>query len=225
MTGPMTDASDPLDPPTEKPKTREQLDADAELQIRSQYVLALRACKSNERKWLKCLLECEGLPYEAGRMAGVAKSTVHRWLRLPRTQYAFKVIEAMLTLEIGVNAFILLREYRRQALSKLRDAYYPKGHANQGQLKPPHEWDDDLAAAISEHTFDKDGRPTVKMHGKGPALDALVRLRNLGPPQRLELTGANGEPLNTGVPVITFARYSDEVETPAPDGDAKLDKT
>lgn len=223
---PMTDPIDPVDPPA---KTREQQDAEAEMQLRNDCMDAIRACTPRERRWLKCLIRNGGDPYPAGRDAKIGKATVFVYLRSPRTHHAFKMIEAMLVMDIGVTIYTQTREYKRQGYAKLRDAYYPKGYRVNGELveghlKPPHEWDEDTAAAICEHSYDKDGRPTIKMHAKGPALGALDRLRNLGPPQRLELTGKNGEPLNQAVPIIQIARYSDEAPAPKPDADDDADK-
>lgn len=183
-------------------KTREQQDAEAQMALRNEYVAALKACKPMERKWLLCLMRTGGEAYEAGRLAGIGKATVFRYLRTPQTMRVFTLTESILVLDLGVSMYTQQREYKRQGYAKLRDAYYPKGHPQQGQLMSPHEWDEDTAAAICEHSYDKDGRPTIKMHAKGPALAALDRLRNLGPPQRVELTGKDGEPLNSAPAVM-----------------------
>lgn len=201
--------------PDEKPQlTREQQDAEAEIALRREFTIALRACKPKERRWLRCLMDCAGLPYEAGRAAEIGKATVHRYLRLPRTNRVFKIIEALLVLDLGVNMYTQQREYKRVGYAKLSDAYYPEGHVLQGTLKKPHEWDADLAAAISEYSFDKNGDPCIKMHAKGTALDALSKLRNLGPPERLEISGPDGESLGGLIPVIQIARYSDSESAP-----------
>lgn len=221
--GPMTDQEKPPEPK----KTREQQDAEAQMALRDEFLESIRACSRRERRWIKHLIKEGGEPYPAGRAAGIGKATVFNYLRRPHTQRAFELVHAILRLDLGVSLFSQLREYKRQGYAKLRDAYYPKGAKDasgkviEGQLKPPHEWDEDTAAAICEHSYDKDGRPTIKMHAKGVALGALDKLLNLGPPQRLELTGKNGESLNQAVPIIQFARYSDSETPPGakPDGD------
>lgn len=193
-------AIDPADTPSTL--ARHEHDVQVQLDARKEYIVAQRACKPHERRWIRCVLECEGNAYEAGRMAQIGKATVFRLLRLPRTARAFAAANLVLELEYGINAFQILREYARIAKSKLRDAYHPEGHAQQGQLKKPHEWDDDTAACISEYSFDKNGDPCIKMHAKGPALEALTKLRNLAPPARVEVTGKDGERLNQGAAVM-----------------------
>lgn len=183
-------------------QTLQQQAAEAEVALRTQFIVALKTCRWPERKFLRALMKSPGNAYEAGRQAGIGKASVWKYQREPRVVLVRQLIDDILLLELGVSMFTQQREYWRQGYAKLRDAYYPRGHPQQGTLKPPHEWDDDLAAAIQEMSYDKDGNPTVKMHAKGPALGALDKLRNLGPAQRLEVTGKDGEPLNSAPAVM-----------------------
>jgi hypothetical protein len=198
----------------EKPAlSREELDAKAEAELRRQFFDTLRACDLYERKWLRKVME------NGGRVYGAApKGSVHRMLRRPHVQLALKVIQSIQVLELEVTMHRVQREAARIAFARFSDAYNADG-----SLKKPSEWDDDLAAAVCEYTHDKEGRPTIRLHAKGPSLEMLVRLSNLGPPQRVELTGKDGAPLNQAIPIIQFARYSDADAAPDADPQPEAD--
>lgn len=67
--------------------------------------------------------------------------------------------------------------------------------SNHVLLKSAKDIDDDTAAAIAEVKQSPTGGLSMKMHPKLPALDAMAEHLGIKKPQKLELTGKDGAPI------------------------------
>lgn len=64
------------------------------------------------------------------------------------------------------------------------------------ELLHPREWNNEIAAAVSELSFDSNGNPKVKIVSRLDALTLLARVHGLLK-DNVSLTGANGGPIET----------------------------
>lgn len=161
-----------------------------EAELRAERVVALRACTGKQRAWLRKTMEIGGMPWLAAEKLGIGSASVHRWMRKEHIRRALRVLTSLAVIDLEISALRIQREYTRLAFSNIKDVY-----DEAGEVKSPSAWPEEVAAAVAEHSYDRDGRPTVRMHDKMRALDALARMRRLAGAERFELTGANGEPL------------------------------
>lgn len=169
---------------------------DAPPDLRKKYAQLMRKCTPKQRRWLRLVAEMAGQKWSAAEKLGYAKQSVQKWLRLDSTKQILALQASMAEQDHDLTRERILREYERLAFSDLRQLYDASG-----ELKLPHDWDDETAAAVSERAFDERGRPRVKLHDKRGALDAIARIQGVLVDRR-ELTGLNGQPLATGVMVV-----------------------
>lgn len=109
-----------------------------------------------------------------------AKVNASRLFRTPRVQSEIRRIIERWTDHSTIRINQLEHQASRLAYSDLRALY-----DEHGDIRPPHEWDADAAAAVhtlkTETTYDKKGNATVKrtvrMHDKLPALRTLLEIR------------------------------------------------
>lgn len=157
--------------------------------LRREYLNCLRRCPSKMRKWLREVYALGGLKWQAGTKLGFNKRTVWRWLRDDRARHVLALQEEMAEIDSDLTRARIEREYERLAFSDLRSLYDERGN-----LKLPHQWSDEAAAAVQEYSFDAQGRPKVKLHGKPQPLDSVARIRRVLVDRR-ELSGPDGGPI------------------------------
>lgn len=128
----------------------------------------------------------------AGYSENSAYSQAHDLLKKPEIQEAIAKAKAKRSQKIEITAERVLQEIARLALSDPRDLL----DAN-GQVKPPSEWDDRIAATISSvKVIEKDGVKTyeVKQWDKNSSLEKLSK--HLGVfVEKHEITGRDGGPI------------------------------
>jgi hypothetical protein len=186
----------------------EQIDA-----ARRELANALRACTPKERALIRALPQHRHQPWSAGLKIGLSRRAIQLMVRRPRFQRARAALDAVGVMELCISHRMVLEE--RVALSKarLKDFY----DANE-KLLPPSQWPDEWAGAVQEYYFDDNGNPRIKLHEKGRSLDALEKYQRMIP-NRLEVTGKDGEALNQPVPVLNVVIAGKPDPTP-PEGSA-----
>lgn len=139
---------------------------------------AYRRAYPNSRKW-----KDESVWERASRLAATVKV---------KSRIESLTQKAAAKNEITVER--VLREIARLAFSDLRDVInWDQGGAT---LHPACELSDDAAAAISEiseTTTPRGGTLRVKLHNKVESLEKLARFLDLYAPNKLQLTGGDGE--------------------------------
>lgn len=149
----------------------------------------LRKCTPTQRKWLRELQKNGFRTWKAGNALGLGEGTVSRWYRKAHIQDVLKLFAETADTELGISQMFVLSQYRAIAGASLKDLV-----DEHGSEIPLHMLDDQTALALSERTVDANGKVKYRFHPKGPALDALTNLKNLGV-KRVELTGKDGAPL------------------------------
>lgn len=140
---------------------------------RRELALALRACRPHERLWLRKLPEHRYEPYGTANALGMSNKTVMNMLKRPRVKRAMEVFLQDALDEIGISHTSLvadLVEIKKRCMQ-------------------------------AEPVLDKKGQPTgvyqFDSRGAIAAIQEIAELRRLAPPKRLELTGADGGPIET----------------------------
>jgi phage terminase small subunit len=177
---------------------------DGERDLRGEYEIARRACTPKQRKWLAKMSELAGQKWAACNALGFSKHTVWKWLREDRIKQVLELQTQLAGLDHDITRDRIMREYERLAFSNINDFRAPDG-----TRKAFANWTDDMSAAVLECDFDSNGYPThVKLHSKRDALDALAKIMGVLV-DRHELTGPNGQPLQTAPPVIHIVERAD----------------
>lgn len=172
---------------------------------RREFALALRACSPKERGLVRALPEHRYQLWRAAEKLGISKHGVQLMRARPRFQRAISALNALLDLQTIVAHHRVLREYECLAHSSLKDFY-----DENGELLPPAQWTDEMAAAVQERSFDKQGRPQIKLHEKKGALDAIAKYLKMAP-DRVELTGKDGGPIKSETNSPTLADFYETV--------------
>lgn len=182
---------------------------------RREFAKALRACSPKERGLIRSLPEHRYQLWRAAEKLGISKHGVQLMRARPRFQRAIAAFNALLDLQTIVAHHRVLREYECLAHSSIKDFY-----DENGDLLLPAEWTDEMAAAVQERSFDKHGRPQIKLHDKKGALDAIAKYLKMMP-DRLELTGKDGESLPAGQQTV-YVIQKGEAEAIAKDLDERV---
>jgi hypothetical protein len=188
------------------------VDAEGEdpvMDIHRRMVRLLRKCKPLQRRWLKALPEYDWMEYRAGVRLGHSRHTIFRWLRVPHIKEYIELRRELDVIEIGVNHASLIRAYHREEqadISRLTDRAT-------GKILPPSEWPEDMKKCVTEYGFDKNGNPYVRIADHRGARDRLAKYLKMFV-DRHELTGLNGSPLASVVPVVQIVPYPDEPNEP-----------
>lgn len=151
--------------------------------------------------------------FKAGYSKATAYNMGHKLLhKHPRVGPEIQRRLAELSERHGIDADRVLLETKRLATSDMRRLFNEHGH-----LKPPHELDDDTAAAVSSIEVvaraggvDDDGNTIIeyvhkiKFWDKNSALEKAGRNQGLFP-TKLEHTGKDGAPLEREVQIVVIS--------------------
>lgn len=153
--------------------------ADLLAQRRRERTQALRACRPMERVFLRQLPKSRYSPYVAAKVLGYSDSTVWKFMQRARVKRAMDLFLRDALEEIGVSH-----------TSLVADLMTIKNRCMQ-----------------VEAVCDKEGKQTgvyeFDASGATSAIKLLVDLLKLAPPKRVELTGADGGPIETLTTHIT----------------------
>lgn len=144
--------------------------------LRRELTNALRRCTPKQRRYLDRVRAGAGQKWSAAVLRDpktngiLSKTSIRKWLSQERVQKVLGLHAEMAEAYSDLTAERILREYERLAFSDMRTMFDADG-----LLKPPHEWDDDAAAAVQG--FDEKGRP--KFHDKRGALDTAAKIRGV----------------------------------------------
>lgn len=141
-------------------------------------VRALRKLTPTQRRVLKALPEHGGQFWSCLRKLGHGQATGHRWMRNPDFVRARELLEQRAAEEVGISVQRVLREQAAIAFSDIRDLY-----DEHGELKPVHDWPDDVAQAVSSIEVEElwDGR------GEGRRMIGVLRkVKRWDKPKALE---------------------------------------
>jgi hypothetical protein len=181
--------------------------------------LALAKCTPAQRAWLRQLPKHNfQLWGKAREELGLSKHTVWKWLRRDCVKRVRELQDEIAVEDLNISTRRVLTEYSRIAFADLRGLFN-----DDGTLKTPDQWDDDVAAAVESIDTQEtrlrgdDGKyidefelvRKVRTHSKLSALEFLASFKKIAGAKRLEVTGANGEPLAGPVPVIQFVERAD----------------
>lgn len=173
-------------------------------------VRALRKCTPDQRRWLRMLPQYDWSEWRAGVALGHSRHTVYRWLRKPHVKRYLDLIRDRDIVELEFNHLSILKGYLREEQADIRNLY-----DTGGRLLPPDQWPDREARCVQEYYFDQNGNPRVKLADQRGARDRLAKYLKMFT-ERHELTGKDGAPLASMLPVIQVVRYSDEGDADAP---------
>jgi hypothetical protein len=187
---------------------RELTEAEQIAGARRELANALRACTAKERLLIRALPEHRYQPWRAGLKIGLGRKAIQLMVRRARFQRARVALEALGVLETCVTQRMVLEELVTLGKARLKDFYN-----DDNTLKKPSEWPDEWAGAVQEYYFDDNGDPRIKLHDKKGALDALAKFLRMMP-DRLELTGRDGEALNPPAPVLNVIIANKPEPTP-----------
>lgn len=187
--------------------TPEPTETTQEPTLAVQLARALRACQPHERKWLRALPEHDFYPYRAAVALGMSKNTAFKCLRRPRVRKVIEILDLMAADELGITARLVKTTYHRLATSDPRLFYDAEGN-----VKPPSQWTNEMAAAVAEYGPDANGVIRLKLHDRKVATDALAKFCKLAAPDRVEVTGKDGSPLPTGPTYIIAREEAEQIQ-------------
>ena len=140
---------------------------------RKELALALRACRPHERTFLRELGQHRYRTYAAGEALGMSTHTVHKMLKRPRVRRAMEVFLQDALDEIGISHTSLVAD-----LVEIKER-----------------------CMEYREVLDRKGNPTGKFQfdagGAIAAVRELTELLDMAAPKRVELTGADGGPIET----------------------------
>jgi len=144
---------------------------------------------------------------KAAVKAGYAERSAHvtgsRLLKNPKIIDALSKAQGRMMDKVDIQVSDVLRVIKGILTFDVRDLYYPDG-----SVKPPNEWTDEVALAIqgfeAMEIFDGTGDAKhalgivkkVKLADRMKAAELLVKVLGMTAPDRLEITGANGNPIS-----------------------------
>jgi predicted DNA-binding protein (UPF0251 family) len=152
---------------------------------------AARACTLQERKWIRTMMEEEMEPYEAGTFLGYSRRTIWNFLRRERVNIYRELIARQFEQDLSITRFWIASRYKKIANSNLQRFF----KENTKELLMPHEWGKEDSPTVQEFSFDSNGNPKLKLHDKVRALDALAKYIQFAGPEKLEVTGRDGAPI------------------------------
>jgi hypothetical protein len=179
----------------------------------------MKACTRQQRAYLAAL------PRHNFQLWGkiidelkVSKHSVSKWLRDDRFKKVRELLDEIAIDDLDVGTRRIITEYSRIAFADIRGVF-----DSEGRLLPPHEWPDEVAAAVeSVETQEKrlkgaDGQfinewelvRKIRSHDKLRALEFLATWKRIAGAKRVEVTGADGAPLQAPAPVINFIERAD----------------
>lgn len=143
---------------------------------------------------------------KAAIKAGYAEKSAHvtgsRLLKNPKIMDALSKAQGKAMDKVDIQVSHVLRVIKSILTFDPRDLYYPDG-----SVKPPNEWSDDVALAVqgfeamelfegtgdSKHAFGMIKK--VKLADRMKAAELLVKVLGMTAPDRLEISGRNGQPI------------------------------
>lgn len=169
-----------------------------------------------QRKYLRALRANSFQKWSTARALGFSENSVFKWLRQDDFKAALALEEELDELDSDLTRQQLIAAYKTLAFADIRRLYDESGN-----LLPPQDWPDDIAATIESvetverKLFEKDEHVgfeyvrKVRRHNRKHALDFLAELKKVAAPKRFEVTGKDGMPIQ-GPPVIHFVERSDD---------------
>jgi hypothetical protein len=172
-----------------------------------------RQCTPRCRVWLHEQPQNNFEPFAGTRAGRFSRCAVQQWLGDPYVVRIRQILAELAANDMGIDARLVFASYRRQVhVITLRDFFLRSetDKRKRGDFIPPEDWTDEMAAAVEEHGYDRNGRPYVKLVSPNTALSALTKLLGLDPAQRLELSGAGGGPIRTATGAGPVRDITDE---------------
>lgn len=182
--------------------------------------LAMAKCTPAQRAWLRALPKNNFQLWGAARSKlGLSTHTIHKWLRQDCVKRVRELQDEIGVEDLDISTRRVLSEYARIAFADIREMFRPDG-----TLAHPSEWPDEVAAAVEsidlqerrlrdpvsgEWLNEYEMVRKVRTHSKLSALEFLAHFKRMAGAKRLEVTGADGEPLQGAVPIIHIVERAD----------------
>lgn len=173
------------------------------------------ALKVKEEKFCLEYLKC-GNGSKAATIAGYAEKsarvTASKMLTKPNIQARLEELKTNLAETCGINPVMIVNELKKLAFTNVTDT-----RSSWVTLKDFRKLPDEVKAAIAEIKYEtktinkkKVSMVKIKMHSKLSAIEELNKMFGYNAPQRHEVTGKNGKPLQQEVKhVVEFSDYAD----------------
>lgn len=172
------------------------------------WVRARRKCTPGQRRWLNALPTYGMRYWSAGMALGHSTRTIHRWLRNENVKTALEARHALDEIHADVGRNRVLSNWEQQARADIT-LFYKTGTFD---IKPPSEWTEEMRGMVQELSFDRNGKPKLKLYNRQDATNTLAKYNKMIS-DRHELMGPDGEPLSLAPPIVNVVISKDSEQS------------